>query len=72
MVIRLVQLTGIITVMLVVLMGVTFGLGFETHHFETFWNVVQLTGCFLLIVGIWYLIAPPHRTLSRKLNNKSS
>jgi hypothetical protein len=71
MAITLVKLTSIITVMLVVLMSVSLWLGFETHHFESFWNMVQFTGCFLLIVGAWYLIAPPHRATStkrRKLN----
>ena len=72
MVIRIVQLTSIITVMLVVLMGVAFARGCETHHFAAFWNAVQLTSCFLLIVGLWHFVRPPHRALSKKSNNKSS
>jgi MFS family permease len=60
MVITRVKLTSITLVMLVVLMGVTLRLGFETNHFEMFWNAVQITSCFLLVVGAWYLFAPPH------------
>jgi hypothetical protein len=67
---RLVQLTSIILVMLVVLLGVTFVLGFKTNRFEPFWNTVQFTSSFLLIVGIWYLIGPPHRAIARKGHQK--
>jgi len=66
MAVKLVQLTSIIMVVLVVLLGVTFVLGFETNRFESFWNTVQFTSSFLLIVGIWYLIAPPHRATAKK------
>ncbi len=66
MAVKLVKLTSIITVMLVVLMGLAFCLGLETNHYEMFWSVVQFTFCFTLLVGVWYLIAPPHRNMPRR------
>jgi hypothetical protein len=52
-------------VMLVILLGATLRLGYETNNFESFWNILDFTGCFLLLIGIWYLIAPPHLSLTR-------
>jgi hypothetical protein len=64
MVIRLVKLSSIILMMLVVAMGVSLRLGFETNHFESFWNVLEFTGAFLLLIGVWYIIAPPHLSIA--------
>jgi hypothetical protein len=69
MAIKLIKITSIILVMLIVLMGVTLGVGFETNHFEPFGHVLDFTGSFLLLVGIWYLIAPPHLAITRKKPN---
>jgi hypothetical protein len=65
MIIKLVKLTSIMMVMLVVVLGATLRLGFETNHFEPFWNVLQFTGVFLLLIGVWYIIAPPHLSITR-------
>ena len=65
MAIILMKITSLITVMLVVLMGFAFWRGLETSHYEMFWGLVQFTFCFTLLVGICYLIAPPHRNTPR-------
>ena len=66
MIIKLVKLTSIITVMLVVLLGATLWLGCETNNLEAFHGVLDITSGFLLLVAIWYLIAPPHLSLTKK------
>ena len=71
MAIKLVKLTSIITATLVVLMGVTWGVGLSIHNFGLFFDVVDFTSSFLLIVGIWYLLAPPHRAVRETLSKKT-
>ncbi len=71
MIATLIKLTSIVLLMLIALMGVALWWGFETNDFSFFRDAMDTTFGFLLLTGIWYLIAPPHLAVTRATSKKS-